>query len=53
MGQEAADGGSAYFKLAGDLRFAAALLVQLSGFDGFVKHRWRAPEALALLESMS
>ncbi len=49
LGQEAAGGGSAYFKLAGDLRFADSLLVQLSGFDGFVNHRWRAAEPFALL----
>jgi hypothetical protein len=53
LGQEAADGGSAYFKLAGDFGFAAALLVQLSDFDGFVNHRWRAPEAFVLLPGMS
>jgi hypothetical protein len=33
LGQEAADGGSAFIKLAGDLGFTAALLVQRSGFD--------------------
>jgi hypothetical protein len=53
LGQEAADRGSTYFKLAGDFGFAAALLVQLSGFDGFVNHRWRTTEAFALLPGMS
>ena len=53
LGQEAADGGSADFELAGDLGFAAALLVQFSGFDGFVNHRWRAAELFALLPGMS
>jgi len=53
LGQEAADRSSAYIKLAGDVRFAAALLVQLAGFDGFVNHRRRAAEAFALLPGMS
>jgi hypothetical protein len=53
LSQEAADGGSADFKHAGDLGFTAALLVQLSSFDGFVNYRWRAAEAFALLPSMS
>jgi hypothetical protein len=53
LGQEAADRGSADFKLAGDLGFAAALLVQFLGFDGFVNNRWRAAEALAALPGMS
>ena len=49
LGQEAADRGSAYFKPAGDLGFAAALLVQLSGFGGFVNHRWWTAEPFAPL----
>jgi hypothetical protein len=53
LDQDATDRGSADFELAGDLRFAAALLVQPSGFEGFVNHRWRAAEAFALLPSMS
>jgi hypothetical protein len=51
--EEGADGGSADFKLARDFRFAAALSVRLSGFDGFVNYRWRAAEAFALLPGMS
>jgi hypothetical protein len=47
LGQEAADRGSADFKFAGDLGFTAALLVQLSSFDGFVNYRWWAAEAFA------
>jgi hypothetical protein len=38
LGQEAADRGSADFKLPRDFGFAVALLVQLSGFDGFVNY---------------
>jgi hypothetical protein len=53
LGQEAADRGSADFKLAGDFGFAVALLVQLSGFDGLLNYRWRATEAFAVEPRMS
>lgn len=47
LGQEAADRGSADFKLAGDLGFADAFAVKLPDFDAPVNHRWRAAEAFA------
>jgi hypothetical protein len=49
LSQEAVDRGSTDFEPAGDLGFTAALLVQLSRFDGFVNNRWRAAESFALL----